>query len=63
MAKKYDNPKIQAYADKLHREFCSFNHTDGCGYLYTSWSHRPLRDELKSWYRKAERILREQAGL
>lgn len=58
MAKKYDNPKIQALADRLHREFCTYNHIDMCGYMYGGWGRTPLPWGRKRWYEKAERFMR-----
>ncbi len=63
MAKKYDNPRIQALADRLHSDFCTSNHTDMCGYLYGGWGDVRLQWSRKTWYEKAERFMREQSGL
>lgn len=42
-------------AEKLHERLCHWNHTDGCGWFYGSWSN-PC-DTRKRWAAKAQAAL------
>lgn len=49
-----NDPTIQL-ADAIHYATCHQNHTDGCGYEYSTWDN-PNSEKSRS-YDKAKRIL------
>jgi hypothetical protein len=53
------NVNTQKIAEWLHKEFCCWNHTDGCSWLYeeddwNGWAH-------KKYLEKARRLLNENS--
>lgn len=52
MASKND---IQHVATELHNMFCGRNHTDGCGWFYSTWDVLCLA--RNKWFEKARKSL------
>lgn len=51
-----DLTPAQRVAEVLH-EYCTWNHTDGCGWHYGSWKNSPLGDTHEYYLEHAKRVL------
>lgn len=49
-------PEVNRLAEIIHKKTCRFNHTDGCGWEYESWSK--VGTTRLSYVKKAEAILK-----
>ena len=73
----YNEEQIRVLADHMHTTYCTWNHTDGCSWLYerTKWngSLDPIDSSFKKedwsgyahreWYARAKEILEFIKGL
>lgn len=50
-------PADKRLAEQLHSAFCTWNHTDGCGWQYESWAN-PGRARTQ-WLKRAHAAMEE----
>ena len=48
-------------AELLHKQFCNWNHADGCGWYYFSWES--VCAERESWLSKARKLLAVESSV
>jgi len=57
---EYDSmSEEQRLAETIHSKMCHWNHTDGCGWFYDSWSDMHSNSSKIQYLNKAKAILQE----
>lgn len=60
------DPKIAALAERLHKELCAWNHTDGCSWFYEikdsehqwdQWAHKKWLDKAAELFGCIDELL------